>query len=207
MALATYADLKASLASWSNRSDLTAVIPDFVAYAQELIASNLRSAAFLKRATVSITAEYEAVPADFVAPSSLYLDQTPRVEVAFITAEARASLAVQYSSAPFPRWAAVEGANFAFAPAFTGTASGSLLYWPTIPALVLDDDTNAVLTRYPFLYLWGGLSALFSFLEDEQRADRWEQKFRGLILDINKTDRNDATRAPLQTVPYQGGIV
>ena len=34
MALATYSDLKTSIANWLDRSDLTDVIPDFIALAE-----------------------------------------------------------------------------------------------------------------------------------------------------------------------------
>jgi len=34
MALTTYTELKASIADWLNRSDLTAAIPDFISLAE-----------------------------------------------------------------------------------------------------------------------------------------------------------------------------
>ena len=42
MALANYADLTASVANWLNRTDLTAIIPDFVAMAESDISRDLR---------------------------------------------------------------------------------------------------------------------------------------------------------------------
>lgn len=207
MSISNYGELKAALANWSNRSDLTAVIPDFVAYAHQQVLNNFRSPILLSTTQVTVGTELVAPPTDFLAPFSLYLDTDPRVEIKLVTAESRVQLAAQYNSSDYPAWYAVQGAQLAFAPAFTGSATGELTYYAAPTRLLDDANANAVLTAYPFVYLFGGLSALFSYLEDEQRADRWEQKFRQMVRDINVTDRNDATRAPLSQVPYQGGIV
>ena len=42
MALGTYADLQTAIAAWVNRTDLTAVIPDFVTLAEERMNRHLR---------------------------------------------------------------------------------------------------------------------------------------------------------------------
>lgn len=207
MTIATFADLKASLASWSNRSDLTAQIPDFIGYGHQQICSMLRAPVLLQTTTVTVGAETVATPAGFLAAARFYLNLTPRITLKQVTAEARSELAAQYATGDHPGWFALEGSNFVFAPPFTGSATGSLLYYAQPSTLAADTDTNVVLSKYPFLYLFGGLSALFSYLEDDARADRWEGKFLGLIAEINKAERNDATRAPLQSVPFQGGIV
>ena len=43
MALSTYTELKASVADWLNRTDLTSVIPDFIALAEAQIERTLRT--------------------------------------------------------------------------------------------------------------------------------------------------------------------
>ena len=42
MALTTYTELKASLADWLNRTDLTAAIPDFITLAESQMERQLR---------------------------------------------------------------------------------------------------------------------------------------------------------------------
>ncbi len=64
MALTTYTELKASVADWLNRTDLTSVVPDFIALAEAQIERTLRTRQMIVRATASIDTEYSAVPAD-----------------------------------------------------------------------------------------------------------------------------------------------
>ena len=50
MALTTYTELKASLADWLNRSDLTTTIPDFISLAEAQIERQLRTRQMIVRA-------------------------------------------------------------------------------------------------------------------------------------------------------------
>jgi cytidylate kinase len=70
-----------------------------------------------------------------------------------------------------------------------------------------DADTNVVLAAYPYLYLYGGLEALFRYQEDDNNADRYGQSFGALIEDINNRDAKDSTSGELQLHNYAGGVV
>ena len=52
MALSTFSDLKASVADWLARSDLTAQIPDFIRLAEVRINGNLRIQPMIARSSV-----------------------------------------------------------------------------------------------------------------------------------------------------------
>ena len=45
MALANYTDLQSSIAAWAHRSDLTAIIPDFIALCIPLILGTFKNPA------------------------------------------------------------------------------------------------------------------------------------------------------------------
>ena len=49
MALSTYAELKASVADWLNRSDLTSAITDFVSLAESQMERDLRTRQMIVR--------------------------------------------------------------------------------------------------------------------------------------------------------------
>lgn len=65
MALTTYTALKASVADWLNRTDLTAAIPDFISLAEAQMERTLRTRQMIVRANASFNAEYGTTPADF----------------------------------------------------------------------------------------------------------------------------------------------
>jgi hypothetical protein len=58
-----------------------------------------------------------------------------------------------------------------------------------------------VLTAYPYLYLYGALEALFLYLEDDNNADRYGQRFGALIDSINAEAARDTMRGPLMAAP------
>lgn len=207
MAITTYAELKAACATWSERSDLTSVIPDFVTYAEQEIGRNLRCSTNIATADVTINAETVAVPTYFRAIRRFYLNVTPRRILTVTSPEGREDLIMAYSAQTYPTHVAVEGRSFGFAPVPTGTTTGKLLYYTGYAPMSADADTNAVLTAYPFLYLFGSLSALFSYLMDEANHAKYEGLFRGLLKDINDSEAKDAMSGPLQSAPWPGGVV
>ena len=61
MALANYTDLKAAVASWMNRTDLTSAIPDFIALAEGRIARDMRLRSQVTETTLSTVAGTQTV--------------------------------------------------------------------------------------------------------------------------------------------------
>jgi hypothetical protein len=92
MALTTYTELKASVADWLNRTDLTSVVPDFIALAEAQIERTLRTRQMIVRATASIDTEYSAVPADFLETKSIKLNTNPVTALTFESIDALDSL-------------------------------------------------------------------------------------------------------------------
>lgn len=207
MAFSNYAELQASIAAWATRSDLTATIPDFIAWAQQEIGRRLRSRWMLTRADLAITGEFVAQPADFQALKSLRLATTPRVNIDVVSPEIIEDSYSWNSTQTNPEQVAVEGSNFHFGPAFSGTPTGKLLYYATPVAMVNDADTNVILIKYPYLYLDGSLEALFRYIEDDNNAGIYGGQFGALIESINASEAKDLMAGPLQTVAYGGRVV
>ena len=108
----------------------------------------------------------------------------------------------------YPSHFAVEGSDtLAFAPLFGGQATGKLLFYQAPDPLMADADSNVVLARYPFLYLWGALEALYRYLEDDQNCDRYAGLFGALIDSINASEAADALRGPLAAPAASSAVV
>jgi hypothetical protein len=204
MALDTYTNLIASVASWATYADLTPQMPDFVAWADQEIGSRLRANFMLAMADVAVSAETAPLPSDFLAPKRFYLDVTPRVQIRFVDAGTALDMSSEFGSATYPLAAAVEASNFRFAPLFSESATGKLLYYARPPALGPSTATN-ILAKYPYLYLYGALEALFRYKEDDNNCDRYGAQFGGLIESINALERKDTISGPLSVGPVSGG--
>lgn len=207
MALATYADLKTSIGTWTTYGDVDDQLDDFVAWAHREICRRLRANVLLASATVVVSAETVAQPTGFLAIRRLYLDITPRLALNTVSPEMAIERAGQFGTCTYPDSVAVEGANFRFSPLYSTSTSGLLLYYKEPTQMVLDADTNVVLTKYPYLYLFGALEALYSFKEDSEQADRYGGKFGALLEDINRRDASDMMSGPLVVMPSPGTIV
>lgn len=60
MDLSTFSGLKAAVADYLNRDDLTSVIPGFIALAEAKFNRKLRARQMIKRATATIDSQYFA---------------------------------------------------------------------------------------------------------------------------------------------------
>lgn len=198
MSLATLGDLKASLASWATKSSLSAQLPDFVAWAHEEICRKLRAPVLYARADVAIAGETAAAPTGFLAAKLFYIDLQPRRVLHLTDAAKLIEMTMNFGPVEYPSNFAVEGVDtLTFAPLFSGSATGKMLYYKAPAALAVDGDSNVVLAKYPFLYLYGGLEALFRYLEDDNNTDRYGAMFGGLINSVNTEEARDALRGPL----------
>ena len=87
MSLATYAELKSSVANWLNRTDLTAEIPDFIKLAENRIAHEVRLPTIEKTASMTPNAQGAiAIPADFLELIDVFYNDKPidRVSLTYL---------------------------------------------------------------------------------------------------------------------------
>ena len=74
MAISTYTELKASIANWLNRSDLTdEIADDFIKLTEADFNAKLRIRQMEQIDTVTIDEETETVPTGFISVRSFYL--------------------------------------------------------------------------------------------------------------------------------------
>jgi hypothetical protein len=198
MTLSTYAGLKSAVADWATNDALTSQIPDFVSWAHQEICRKLRAPVLYARSDVTVSAETASAPTGFLAAKRFYLDTSPRVELRVASSETVIDMTSRFGTGTYPSHFAVEGTDtLAFAPLFSTSSTGKLLYYKAPTTLSADADTNVVLTKYPFLYLYGALEALFRYQEDDNNADRYGALFGALLSDINGKEAADALSGPL----------
>lgn len=200
MPLANYGQLQTAVLSWGKRSDQSSNVPDFIAWAHDEICRKLRAPVLYSTAQLTLNgSETISAPADFLAPKRLYLDTSPRRFLRLMDIAQLVEMTGEIQPSDYPTNFAMQGATtLAFAPLYSGTITGELLYYASPAALVNSTDTNVVLTKYPYLYLYGALEAFYRFLEDDSNTDRFGALFGALIQSINDAEAADATKGPLQ---------
>lgn len=143
MTLTNYTGLKASIADFLNRDDLTTVIPDFVGLAESQINRDVRHWKMEARSSGQQSAadEYMQIPADWVETIRLHLTGTRTSVVNLVSKDAMADKrAAQENATGTPRMYTHANGQFQLFPTPDATTDFELLYYQKIPSLIINTD-------------------------------------------------------------------
>jgi hypothetical protein len=193
MALTTYTELKASVADWINRDDLTAVIPDFISLAEAQIERTLRTRQMIVRATASMDTEYSAVPADFLECRTIKLNTNPVQPLQFETVDSLDTLKTQYTAPGRPQYFGIVGGQIRVVPAPDTTYTAELIYFAKLTKLSSTNATNWLLTSSPDVYLYGALLQGAPYLQNDERIQTWATLYERGLNDLKIADDRGST--------------
>jgi hypothetical protein len=198
MALDTFAGLKATIADYLNRDDLTAIIPSFITIAEAKFNRKLRTRQMIKRANGQIETAFFAYPADWLQAKEFQLNTNPIVRLQFVTEAYGDELkANRYVSIGQPAYYTITGTQLEFIPTPDSTYSAELTYYAKIPALSDANTSNWLLAYAPDLYLYGALLEAAPYLKDDERLAVWSQMYINSLGDIEVADQ----RASVSSTP------
>ena len=192
MALNTYTALKASIADFLNRDDLTAVIPDFITLAEAQINRDVRHWNMEARSSgqQSVADEYMQYPADWVETIRLHLTATGTTVVNLISRDAMAdkrASAEDVSGTPI-YYTHADG-QFQLYPTPSEDTDFELLYYQKIPSLSSNSD-NWLLLDSPDVYLYGSLLHSAPYLAEDQRVAIWAQMYSAAVARLNEASES-----------------
>ena len=158
MALATYSDLKTSIANWLNRSDLTTEIAeDFIVLAEKDFNAKLRIGKMISQTTITIDSETESIPTGFLQVRDFYILQgSTKYSLQYITPSQMDQIKGG-STTGLPSTYTTLGDTFRFAPMPFSSYTGYLNYYKTFDSLSDTNTSNYILTNHPAIYLYGAL--------------------------------------------------
>ena len=202
MALTTYTELKASLANWLNRSDLTTEIgDDFIKLAEADFNSKLRVRSMIDQVSITISAETVALPTDFLQIRDFYIlagqTKTPLVYSTPATMDATSGT----STTGRPSTFTILGDTIRFSPKPDATYTAKMNYFKKFAALSSSVATNYILKSHPAIYLYGSLFHAANFLGgiNPQQVQIWQQMFGTAMERLELNDREDEYNgSPLQ---------
>jgi len=194
MALTTYTELKSSVADWLNRTDLTAVVPDFISLAEAQIERTLRTRQMIVRATASIDSEYSAVPSDFLETKSIKLNTKPVTALQFESVDALDSLkSTTYIAAGKPQYFGIVGGQIRVLPVPDSTYTAELIYYAKLTKLSDSVASNWLLSQAPDVYLYGALMQATPYLKDDARISVWAALYARGLEELQVADDRGAT--------------
>ena len=192
MSIANYTDLQSSIASWMHRSDLTSVIPDFVALCEARISRDLRLRRQVIPGTLATVAGTRSVtlPTDFLEAENVSIlngDVEQNLEYATIE-----RIGIKYPDGAgdgVPQIYSYEDSNIILGPTPDAVYTVNLYYYAKIDALSTT-ATNWLLTNHPNIYLFGSLAEAGDYVQSDALVQKWEAKYKKGITELMLSDNN-----------------
>lgn len=191
-AFSNYTELKATLADWLNRDDLTAVIPSFISLAEAQFNKDerFRNQMSIVRAQADFDSQYEALPSDYLEMLNLTLVGTDgqSKKMGFLTLNQMDEYRAAFNTNGFPKYYSIVGKQLELLPVPGDTYSAEMVYYGRIPALSSTNATNWLLTYHPDAYLYGALLQSAPYLKDDDRVATWGTLYEGIANNIHEAD-------------------
>ena len=174
MTITNFGTLKTAIADTLNRDDLTSVIPQFVSLAQAQFNRKIRSHRQITRGSLTIDAQFEALPTDWLETIRITMDASPIRVLTQISMDdlTRYRTAID-NTTDAPVYFAHNGTDIELFPTPSTSYTGEITYYAKVTALSADADTNWLLTNNPDVYLYGALVHTAPYLKDDARIALW----------------------------------
>ena len=197
MALSTYTELKAAIADFANRTDLSTAIVDCVTLAEARLYDLLLMKDMESEETLVLTTgqNYVALPSGFISPIALWL------VVGSIRVPLAPALPQELPYSPSnsePEYWAIDGANIRFdcpaSEAFT-------VYLRCVKKSNLSGSvaSNYLLGRRPDIYLAASMVEVARYTRDVDLFNTWEPKLLAAVSSFKAAENRARAMVPLRT--------
>ena len=201
MALSTYGQLKSAVAAWLERGDLTDRVPDFITLAESRLNRVLRMRALETEEALSVAqgSRLVTLPSGYREAVALWLLSVQgRSALRFVDAAH-----LEASTTPgTPRYWTLNSTGIALdRPA--DQAYGLTLRMLGRVGLSDAAPTNAILTDYPDLYLFGALVEAAPYLRDADLLALYSARFEAALME---TRAKEARSRAISTLAVEPGL-
>jgi hypothetical protein len=184
-----YSTLKTSIAAFLHRTDLTSMVPEFIADAETRIYNELRIRAMEAAFNATTSGGTVALPTGFLQWIYLYADTDPlsklqRKDVEWIVTNYQGSTGV-------PKFFARNGDNLMFGPEPSSDTALIGRYYKRLDALSDSNTTNWFITNAPDLIRYGALCEAAPYMQDDERIPVWEGKYQTAKNRVERTDKRE----------------
>ena len=202
MALDTFDNLKSTISTYLNRSDLTANLADFIRLTEARLNRELRVRDMVNTdtsiTTVSGTQNY-ALPSGYLEATTVIFQSDPYCTLRFLS---NSDFYNKYNSSQSrgkPTFFTIVGTDILLGVAPDTATTLQINYYKTLTSLSDSNATNTILTNYPELYLYGALAESAPFIMQDERINTWGNLYKEALKNANETSsRGSTTSSPLQ---------
>jgi hypothetical protein len=186
MALSNYTDLKANIADYLARTDLTSVIPTFISLAETRLGRDVRLMEMLTQQNIAVTNAVATMPSNFLQLREIHFEGNPNITLEYQAPDLFYRNMLQ-NSANEPYYYTFIDNTIVFAP--TGTpANVSMLYFAQPTALSDSNLTNAFTSVCMDALLYASLAEASIYLMDDARLQTWSPLYDRAIASIYRNN-------------------
>ena len=186
----SYSALKTTVASYLARSDLTAMIPDFIRLAELRLQRDLRIRQMLTVAQASTTGGVSTVgiPSDFLEMRDIHVVANP---IRTLSYEAPNSFYrnTRSTESGVPNAYTVLADDMQFAPTPDSAYVLQMLYYAKPPVLSDTNASNVFLLNTPDALLYGALGEAEPYLMNDARLQIWAALYDRAVNSISTSDQ------------------
>lgn len=185
MAIANYSDLITTLPNWIHRTDLDPLIPDFIYLAECKISNNIKARQLETSVDLPITQAvgYVVLPTDYGSLKNITIAGSYSGGLIYVPDETL----LKYNSNGVqgtPQFYTIQGDNIMLSPVPSASSTLKVIYYRDLQKLSSINPTNWVLTKYPYIYLYGALIEASIHTKDPDQVQFYQAKFDDAIKDI-----------------------
>lgn len=201
MALDTYANLQTSVINFSHRSDLDAMIPDFIRLAEDKVYALIESDRQDVKTTLEMVADQEFVtlPTDFIEFRSLAIANNGYTDTLDYLAPDQYQNQYTDTTTGFPRVYTIIGDALYARPIADDAYTLTAIYSARLATLSVSNTTNWLLTNYPMVYLYASLEQLAKYIKDEAATLAHQAIWTDLVMGINRKDEKGSATMQVKT--------
>ena len=196
MPLTNYTELKASIANYLARSDLTNVIPDFITQAESRMNRQIRTYDMETASSVTMSSGIGALPSGYLEWISATWISTDnrKQDLRYIEPNAE-EWRLRYRPNGDPTMFTILAGQIRLKPISAGDIT--FTYYSQLATLNSTNPTNWLLTKAPDLYINYSLAEAMTYVKDEERRQMYlnlaDQTAQRLIVEA---DSNKVARRP-----------
>lgn len=190
MPFADYDELKAEIAAWLDRTDLTAEIPGFIELGEGYANRKLRTQHQYAVVEATADSEYLALPDDWLETSNIDRDDRVWTPLEYLTPAQLVSLRRDHSVQGRPRAYSIVGGRLRLLPVPDGSYTLRMEYYQKIPALSASNTSNWLLENHPDVYLHAALFYANKYLRDPEGMAIAKADLDEALAEIYRADQN-----------------
>jgi hypothetical protein len=207
MAFTDFDELQKEIIDWSHRGDLGTKIADFITLAENAMYSNDQEVLTVRSmetiSTAATGGQYVELPPSFESARSVRL----------VTGDNGGELRFQAPeqmhkkvSTGRPTFFTIVGNEIQLDRVPDSEYTLEIQYYRKAEPLSDDNLTNEILTNHPSIYLFGALTAVFSYSQDTEQHLKYNGMFISAIKGANKADKK-GRYGPAPAMSLDSGMI